>query len=94
LLFSSISVLISTFVIDFANYCLLNFIIVNVQLIHAMLFGALISTTDPISFLSILKTAGVSKSLETKIAGEFLFSGGVAVVVFITILKLAKPSAA
>ncbi|SDX42891.1 cation:proton antiporter [Flavobacterium degerlachei] len=93
LLFSTISVLISTFIIGFTTYYLLNFMGVNVNLIHAMLFGALISPTDPIAVLSILKTAGVSKSLETKIAGESLFNDGVAVVVFITILKLAKPGA-
>jgi CPA1 family monovalent cation:H+ antiporter len=69
LLFSTISVLISTFVIGFATYYLLNFMGVHVNLIHAMLFGALISPTDPIAVLSILKTAGASKSLETKIAG-------------------------
>jgi CPA1 family monovalent cation:H+ antiporter len=93
LLFSTISVLISTFIIGFASFYLLNFMGANVQLIHAMLFGALISPTDPIAVLSILKTAGVSKSLETKIAGESLFNDGVAVVVFITILKLAQPGA-
>lgn len=91
LLFSTISVLISTFMIGFASYYLLNFMGIEVQLIHAMLFGALISPTDPIAVLSILKSAGVTKSLETKIAGESLFNDGVAVVVFITILKLAKP---
>ncbi len=94
ILFSTVSVLISTFVVGFAAYHLLNFFGLEINLVHALLFGALISPTDPIAVLSILKSAGVSKSLETKIAGESLFNDGVAVVVFITILKLAQPGAA
>jgi len=91
ILFSTISVLLSTFIIGVVTFYLLNTFGIQVQFMHALLFGALISPTDPIAVLSILKSAGISKSLETKIAGESLFNDGVAVVVFITILQLAQP---
>jgi len=91
-LFSTISVLLSTFIIGYSAYYILGAFGIEVELIHALLFGALISPTDPIAVISILKTAGISKSLETKIAGESLFNHGVAVVVFMTILQLASPT--
>ncbi|MEO7975857.1 sodium:proton antiporter [Flavobacterium sp.] len=93
LLFSTISVVISTFMVGYICYWMLTLFNLEVSLVQCLLFGALISPTDPIAVLSILKTAGVSKSLETKIAGESLFNDGVAVVVFITILQIAKPNA-
>ena len=93
ILFSTISVIISTFIIGFSTYYLLFAFGIHVSLLNTLLFGALISPTDPIAVLSILKRAGISKSLETKIAGESLFNDGVAVVVFVTILQLVKPGA-
>ncbi len=88
--FSTVSVVISTFVIGFLMYHVLVLVHMPVPFIQCLVFGALISPTDPIAVLGILKQAGVPKSLETKIAGESLFNDGMAVVVFIIMLALAR----
>ena len=90
LAFSTVGVLLSTVLIGTAFYVILPFLGLNISYIYCLLFGALISPTDPIAVLGILKKAGVPKILETKIVGESLFNDGVGVVVFLTIYEIAK----
>jgi len=88
-IFSTVGVIISTFAVGFGVYYLLPLVGVQMPLIYCIVFGALISPTDPVAVLSILKQAKVSKSLETKVAGESLFNDGMAVVVFTVVLQIA-----
>ncbi len=89
LLFATVGTLISTFVVGGLLYYSCLAIGYPLPFLHALLFGALISPTDPIAVLAILKESKVSKSLELKIEGESLFNDGVGVVIFVTILSLA-----
>ena len=90
LVFATFGVLVSTFLIGISVYYVFMAIGLNVEFIYCLLFGALISPTDPIAVLGILKQAGAPKKLEIKIVGESLFNDGVGVVVFLTIFGLAK----
>ena len=86
---ATFGILTSTFIVGSASYFLLNQLGIHIDFIYCLLFGSLISPTDPIAVLGILKSAKAPKTLETKIAGESLFNDGVAVVVFIVLLGIA-----
>lgn len=82
-------VLISTFVVGTLIYFILGALELGLSYPFCLLFGALISPTDPIAVLAILKTAHVPKSVEVRIAGESLFNDGVGVVVFLVVAEIA-----
>lgn len=90
LVFSTLGVLVSTFLVGSSMYFLLQLVGMEISFVYCLLFGSLISPTDPIAVLGILKKAGAPKKLETKIVGESLFNDGVGVVVFLTIFQLAS----
>jgi monovalent cation:H+ antiporter, CPA1 family len=92
IIFSTVSVIISTFAVGALFYYIVPLFGLHIPFIYCLLFGALISPTDPIAVMGVLKQAKVKKSLETKVAGESLFNDGVAVVVFAVILQLTRSS--
>ena len=91
LVLATVGVLISTFIVGTAVYYVLQLPFINLPIayIHCLLFGALISPTDPIAVLAMIKLTPVSKNLESQIAGESLFNDGIGVVVFLSILAIA-----
>ena len=90
---ATVGLLISTAIIGCAAWYLFAALGMQIPLLYCLIFGALISPTDPIAVLGILKTANAPKSLELKIAGESLFNDGVAVVVYLVLLSLIDGSA-
>jgi CPA1 family monovalent cation:H+ antiporter len=90
MLLASVGVVLSTIIVAGLMYFVLGWLGIATPFIYCLLFGALISPTDPIAVLAILKTVGAPKDLETKIAGESLFNDGVAVVIFLVILGIAN----
>ncbi len=92
---ATVGVLVSTAIVGVASFYLFNAMGLNISFIYCLLFGALISPTDPIAVLSTLKSVGAPKALETKITGESLFNDGIGVVVFVALLGIAQdPDAA
>lgn len=88
--FSTIGVLVSTVIIAASMFVVTGWFGIPIDFVYCLLFGALISPTDPIAVLGILKKAKIPPTLEMKISGESLFNDGVAVVVFITIYEIIQ----
>ncbi|MBX3605426.1 MAG: sodium:proton antiporter [Piscinibacter sp.] len=80
--------LLSTLVVGFGLWLALPWVGIQLPLLYCLLFGALISPTDPIAVMGILKSAGAPKNLELVIAGESLFNDGVGVVIFSLLLGM------
>ncbi len=89
MVFATLGVLASTFIIGGLMYAVFTFVGAKIDFIYCLLFGSLISPTDPIAVLAILKEAKLPKQLEVKIAGESLFNDGIAVVIFLSIYAIA-----
>ncbi len=89
LFLATFGVVVSTFLVGGLTWLVLSAFELHVSYIYCLLFGALISPTDPIAVMGILKQAGAPKSLEIKIAGESLFNDGVGVVIFVVLLGIA-----
>ncbi len=86
---ATIGVIISTAIVGTAIWLAARAMAVELPLAWALVFGALISPTDPVAVLSLLKSVRIPERLEMKIAGESLFNDGVGVVVFTVLLSIA-----
>ena len=85
----STGVFISTAAIGTGVYYMLELLGIHLEYLYCLVFGALISPTDPIAVTRTIKRFNLSKELETKIQGESLFNDGVAVVLALTLLDIA-----
>ena len=88
-LLAIVGTLASTFIVGGVTWLILGWLGLGIPFLHALLFGALISPTDPIAVLGIMKSVGASKQLEVQVTGESLFNDGLGVVVFLVLLQFS-----
>jgi len=87
---ATLGVATSTFLVGTGIWVIQGFLYLELPFLYCLLFGALISPTDPIAVLSILKNIGAPRSLSAKISGESLFNDGVGVVIFLVLLEMTR----
>ncbi len=92
-LLATVGVVISTAVVGVVTWLAAGLLGIDVPLVWALVFGALISPTDPVAVLALLKSVRLPESMQIKIAGESLFNDGVGVVVFTVLLSIAVEGA-
>lgn len=90
-LFAIVGVMVSTVLVAGGLFGICRLFSIEIPWLHCLVFGALISPTDPIAVLGIFTKAGVSKKLEGIIVGESLFNDGIGVVLFLALLGLMIP---
>ena len=91
-LLAIVGTLVSTFLVGGLTWVILNTLGLTIPMMDALLFGALISPTDPIAVLGIMKSVGAPRQLEVQMSGESLFNDGIGVVIFVVMLELSVPA--
>jgi CPA1 family monovalent cation:H+ antiporter len=87
---ATVGIILSTFMVGGFAWIVLDILNFQAPFIYCLLFGALISPTDPVAVLAILKITSTPDSLKAKIAGESLFNDGIGVVLFIVLLEITR----
>ncbi len=86
---ATVGVVVSTLLVGFGLWWVIGLLGMEIHLLYCLMFGALISPTDPIAVLGVLKTLKTPKSVHAKIVGEALFNDGMGIVLFLLLLSLA-----